>query len=128
MRTLRTLLRLLVVAAVIAAFAASVAAGVSYLILDGSALDDRQPTRPPTVAQPEPTATPTASIPAKPRPSRWPLNACLDRQLQRIDCTPGALRIVGTVHQPGPTPCADLPETTHTRHAGDTALCLTTRH
>lgn len=123
---MRTLFRALAGATLIFGFATAVAAMVTFLMLEDSAWTEPRPSRAPAVSvQPEPTGQ--APEPQG-EPSRWALGSCLTPELQPVTCRPGVLRVIGTVHQPGPTPCADLPETTHTRHADDTALCLTTRH
>lgn len=124
---MHTLLRALAVVLLAVVLPAVSSATAAYYVLEDSTWTDPQPAPAAPIPTTQPTPAAPTPTPAVPR-SRWPLGSCLDAGLQPVPCTtPGALRIVGVIQQPGQTPCADIPETTHVRHQGEHALCLTTR-
>lgn len=102
------------------------AATVTHHMLDDTDWTDPQPAKPRPTAKPTPTKP---APPAKPRGTNapWKLGDCVTPQLRIVPCTPGAMRIVGRVHNPGTQPCTGVPETTQIRHSGTYALCLTNR-
>ncbi|WP_405924881.1 hypothetical protein [Streptomyces sp. NBC_00035] len=127
--------RLAGVGLLIAALSGTVAAGVSWLILNDSPLSDTQPAPASTTPSPtSPALSPTPDAPASTAPqgttSPWPLGSCVTswQPTTPSSCTtPGALRIVGSLHRTRrPAPCADLPETTTVRLVDSYTLCLST--
>ncbi|MEV0526024.1 hypothetical protein AB0I66_21545 [Streptomyces sp. NPDC050439] len=81
-------------------------------------------------ARPEPEAVPAPSPQGAPEPPPatrhpWPAGSCVTPTPTRTACTPGALRVVASLHSPrAAKPCHDVPETTHVRRAGAYTLCL----
>ncbi|MFC9847774.1 hypothetical protein ACFWFF_01490 [Streptomyces sp. NPDC060223] len=125
----RRLGRVLAILTLTAGIPAGTAAAVTHTMLDGTTWTDPAPSAP---AQPKATPEPVQPTPTKtpaPKPttaSVWPLGACVTHTGYRIPCTrAGALRIVGSIHHPGPDECRDVPETDHVHHTGAYALCLT---
>lgn len=121
------ILRVLAIVTLVIGVPAAVAACVTHLMLDDTAWTHPTPT-----TQPEPTSSVTPDLtPAPTRPdaahTAWPLGRCVTRTVVRVPCTTaGALRIIGTIHNPRATACRDVPETELTRRTGPYALCLTT--
>lgn len=122
----RAALRALAVITLALAIPVGVSAAFTHLLLDGTEWDD--PTPAPTIPLTPPTSTATPA-PADDRPggqkTGWALGDCYTPTLTRTPCTrPGALRIVGVIHQPQADPCSGLPETTRDVRTGTYALCL----
>lgn len=124
-RILRRLLRALAITALVVGIPSATAAGVSYLLLAGTEWDTPTPETTVPAVPPTSTATPAPDDNGRGPETRWALGDCYTPTLAPIACTrPGALRIVGVIHQPQNAPCAGLALATRDIRTGDYALCL----
>ncbi|WP_405909574.1 hypothetical protein OG742_37230 [Streptomyces sp. NBC_00828] len=131
---LRTTARVAGAGLLIAALSSAVAAGTSWLLLNDTSLSDTpapaRTTAPPTSPAASPTPDTTTSTAPQGTTSPWPLGSCVTswQPTTPSSCTtPGALRIVGSLHRTRRAePCGDLPETTTVRRVDSYTLCLST--